>query len=683
MKKHIIKYTCLLTVALAAVSCNDFLNSEPITEVSTNVYLQNESDLAAYAANFYNDRDDGDRTGNILPSHGSATYNLGMFRLDNGTDNQTADTPSKLFVSGQYHVNEDGTNLWKTYMKKIRAVNYFLDKVPALYEQGKVSGNAANIRHYIGEVYFFRAYIYFTALRDFGDFPIVKSVVGDSYEAVREASRRRPRNEVARFIIDDLDKAYELMGSTPPMSNRLTRDCAALVKSRVALFEGTWEKYHRGTAFVPGGAGWPGANADYLTGYSIDIDSETKYFLGQAIEAADIVASSHSLYGDYAALFNSVDLSSMPEVLLWRRYGLSSGNTSYHYVVNYLQRNGAGNAGFTKSMVDSYLMKNGLPVYAAGSGYEGDDTYAHLFAGRDPRMDQTILKTGDMLSTKPNLIEYIKSSDGCGYFYRSPIFEGQVEQGCPTGYSMRKGLNTSGDMQPTKESYTGCPVFRAAEAYLNYIEAYYELNGNLGGKCDQYWKALRTRAGMDTDYQKTIANTDMSRETDDWGSYSAGQQVSPTLYNIRRERRVELVAEGLRLMDLKRWRALDQVKNYHVRGFDFWDSMYTLYTNPSPADASEALKPISIVEYGSSDGTANISAHNDPYADGKYMLPYRKNKANIGFDGLTWTTANYLYPISSVEFRLTTAVEGSNDYTTSSIYQNPGWTTEDGTLPTE
>ena len=82
------------------------------------------------------------------------------------------------------------------------------------------------------------------------------------------------------------------------------------------------------------------------------------------------------------------------------------------------------------------------------------------------------------------------------------FFETQKENSNPTGYCLRKGLNTSGDMQSTKESYTGCPIFRAAEAYLNYIEAYYELNGNLGGNCDKYWKALRARAGMSTDYQK-------------------------------------------------------------------------------------------------------------------------------------------------------------------------------------
>ena len=188
---------------------------------------------------------------------------------------------------------------------------------------------------------------------------------------------------------------------------------------------------------------------------------------------------------------------------------------------------------------------------------------------------------------------------------------------------------------------------------------------------------------MDADYEKTIAHTEMEKEKEDWGSYSRGKQISPVLYNIRRERRVELVAEGLRLMDLKRWRSLDQVSNYQVRGVNFWDQMYQQYSHPEAVDASLPLKPIDIVEYGKSNKAANISAKSDKYARGKYLLPYRKSKSNIGFDGLTWTTANYLYPISNVEFRLTTAVPGSNDYTTSSIYQNPYWSTEDGTLPAE
>ena len=419
---------------------------------------------------------------------------------------------------------------------------------------------------------------------------------------------------------------------------------------------------------------------DYLKDFSFDIDAEIKYFLQQAIEAADIVAQGHSLHNNYAALFNSIDLSGIDEILLWRKYSVNSDATSFHFVVSYLQRNGGGNTGYTRSMVDSYLMADGLPIYASTS-YQGDDTYEHIFTDRDGRMGQTILKTGDLLSDDPNFATWIKKSDGYGYFYRPEIFEAQKENSNPTGYCLRKGLNTSGDMQSTKESYTGCPIFRAAEAYLNYIEAYYELNGNLGGNCDKYWKALRTRAGMSTDYQKTINNTDISKEKQDWGSYSAGQQINTTLYNIRRERRVELVSEGFRMADLKRWRALDQVKDVHVQGFNFWDSMYQLYTNPQAEDAVTPIPQITLLEYGVTDKTANISAKSDPYAEGKYLLPYRKNAANIGFSGLNWNTSKYLYPISNKQFRLTTAVPGSNEYESSTIYQNPGWSRNDGTLP--
>lgn len=79
-----------------------------------------------------------------------------------------------------------------------------------------------------------------------------------------------PRNEVARFILSDLDKALEYMQNTPPVggTNRLSQDCVHLFKSRVALYEGTWLKYFKGTAFVPNGPNWPGKDKDYNKDYS-------------------------------------------------------------------------------------------------------------------------------------------------------------------------------------------------------------------------------------------------------------------------------------------------------------------------------------------------------------------------------------------------------------------------------
>src|SRR3546814_1728337 len=113
---------------------------------------------------------------------------------------------------------------------------------------------------------------------------------------------------------------------------------------------------------------------------------------------------------------------------------------------------------------------------------------------------------------------------------------------------------------------TGSIVFRAAEAYLNYIEASYLKTGAIDGKADGYWRAIRERAGVDPDYRKTIAATDMQQEAkNDLAAYSGGNLLSDkTLYNIRRERRCEFMAEGLRYMDLKRWRTIDQLQA-HMR----------------------------------------------------------------------------------------------------------------------
>lgn len=233
----------------------------------------------------------------------------------------------------------------------------------------------------------------------------------------------------------------------------------------------------------------------------------------------------------------------------------------------------------------------------------------------------------------------------------------------------KKGLTPDPAQGPTLPSETACIIFRAAEAYLNYIEADYELNGTISGKSMEYWQALRNRAGMNTDINKTISATDLNQEID-WGRYSGNDLVSPTLYNIRRERRIELTAEGFRWNDLKRWRSLDKVQNFHTEGINLWDETYKRYTEPA-----NGLEIIALYPQGES--SANVSSP----ADGKYLLPYRINANNIAFNGYTWNQHKYLEPIAFDHFRLTTATEGSSDYSSSTIYQNPGWKIEIGSLP--
>ncbi|MDO5607466.1 MAG: RagB/SusD family nutrient uptake outer membrane protein [Capnocytophaga sp.] len=650
MKKNII-HSILLLAGLLTASCNNFLDREPLDSVPLERYLWSESDLAAYSIRQYG----------LFPTH--AGFGLGTFASDNNSDNQAGVGENGLFVPKRWRVGQSG-GAWG--FGSIRDVNYFINTVQPRLDNGELTGNAANVRHYLGEMYFFRAYIYFSKLESLGDFPILKEWITEDYDVVRENSKRRPRNEVARFILEDLDKAISYLNTAAPQSNRLNKNAALLFKSRVALFEGTWLKYHKGTARVPGGPGWPGAGKDYLSGFSINIDSEINFFLTEAKEAARQVADNVALSPNYEQMFNSITLN-VPEVLLWRQYDANVTPMVNHYVVGYIQRNGGGGTGFTRSFVESILMSNGLPIYAAASGYQGDETFAKVFAGRDNRMKYNILNEGDLLTTRASFTEYIVN--GNGYFYRPPLTE-NGENRSTTGYSIKKGLMTDPAQGPTLPSTTASVVFRAAEAYLNYMEADFELSNTLDANSLRYWKALRTRSGVSDDVNATIAATDLTKEND-LAVYSGSTPVDATLYNIRRERRIELAAEGSRLRDLRRWRALDKMDGYIVEGFNLWDENYLKYE----ADATLGLPKIELKETGVAN--PSVSAR----TDSKYLRPYRINTSNEAFDGYKFNPVKYLDPIAFDHFRLTTDTPGNTDYTTSTIYQNPGWKIETNSLP--
>lgn len=281
---------------------------------------------------------------------------------------------------------------------------------------------------------------------------------------------------------------------------------------------------------------------------------------------------------------------------------------------------------------------------ASGSGYKGDKTLEDVVDGRDNRFRESVSIPGDPINSLNNFIR--------------PGITIVTENKSTTGYCLRKGLNQDISMGPTLPSNTGCVIFRAAEAYLNYIEANYELDHNLDAKSTAYWKALRKRAGVDEDFQKTIAATDLSKEND-FATYSGEQQVDATLYNIRRERRIELLAEGFRLDDLYRWRALDRMKDYQVEGFNLWDENYKLYDDLKEEGETEE---------------SNVSSSKST----KYLRPYQIHRNNKAYLGYTFMKAHYLAPIAYDVIRLSTPNKGG-DISTAYIYQNPGWDVQPGT----
>lgn len=650
-KRSILKIAFIVSLTLATSCTKDFLDKEPISEVVPEQYFTEEAQLGAYAIDLYG----------VLPSHGN--WSFGTFGIDTDTDNMADLSYDNKYVPGQWRVPQNGGS-WDFY--SIYRCNYFFEKVLPKLENNEISGSEAMINQYIGEMYFLRAYIYFTKVQAFGDFPIIEDVLPDDLAVLTEASKRSPHPDVVRFIISDLDKAIDMMMPNSPDGgkNRLSRDCALLLKSRVALYEGTWLKYFKNTAFVPNGPDWPGAQKDYNQGYMYpagDIDSEINWLLDQAMDAAQEVADAHTLTvnngvlqqsptdtaNPYFDMFSDTDMSGYDEVLLWRDYDRALGVT--HNVPVYAMLGNDG-VGLTKGIVNSFLMSNGLPIYASGSGYQGDDYISDVRTNRDGRLWLFLKEPGQL-----NVLYEASEGDHATLVEPVPnITSGNVEQAYSTGYTIRKGLSYDQAQAVNGGGYTGAIVFRAVEAYLNYIEASYEKEGAINGTAAQYWQAIRQRAMVDTDYQSTITHTDMSIEAQgDWGAYSAGSLISPTLYNIRRERRSELMAEGLRNMDLKRWRAMDQMISnpYHIEGFKLWGPMQNWYDN---------------LTYGTN--SSNVSAP----SISEYLRPYEKTGNELVYNGYKWHMAHYWEPVAIQHFLITSQ---GNDVQTSPIYQNPYWPT--------
>jgi len=649
------------------MSCNDFLDREPISQITPEQYLNEESQLAAYTAGIYTE---------ILPYH--KQYSYGRFAEDQHTDNMAYKDYDTRWLPGEWKVpNSKGD--WD--FTKIYMCNYFMTDVLPKWGKGQITGNLENINHYVGEIYFFRAYEYFKKLQQLGDFPILRQIYPDETDILVEVSKRAPRNEVARFIISDLDSAIVLLKDVAPdgKKNRLSKDCATLFKSRVALYEGTWLKYFKGTAFVPNGPGWPGKDKDYNANYqypSGDIDSEINYFLDIAMSSSKEIADKNLLVNNnkvlqqletdavnpYFNMFGDDDLSPYNEVLLWAKYdrGLNVLNG-----VSFGATHGNFYAGTTRGMVETFLMENGLPIYAQGSGYQGDDSISLVRKDRDNRL-VLFLKEPGQKNVVTNLIGNVNKKEE---YY--PLILSTNEDKYTTGYALRKGGSFNGSVGGSGHySTTGCILFRAVEAHLNYIEACYERNGRLDQNAVSYWTTVRERGGVDTNFEKTIAQTDLSKEApNDWGVYSAGAMVDPVLYNIRRERRCELMAEGFRFMDLKRWRALDQMITtpYHIEGFKLWGPMQEWYYDKEEGKST--------LIYGKNNLEANVSAPDlSPY-----YRPYEILASSLAFNGYRWMMAHYLSPIAYGHMLISSE---NGDITTSPIYQNPHWPAEANMPPT-
>ena len=473
-----------------------------------------------------------------------------------------------------------------------------------------------------GEAYFFRAYWHFYLLTRFGSIPVMDKFWDGNATVAGLQIPPRDRSAVAQFIIDDLKTAKNLLYSRSQYKGlRICKEAAIIMAMRVALYEGTWEKYHKGTDF----AAAEDKSTDLL-GQVLTLGDEL-FTMGLSLNTKDNDKKFVSKEDAYAHLFNSKDLSDMTEVVFWKKYSIADGvthNLSSNLGAGYVDNSGA--AGLAQSLIDNYLNADGSFIDPNDGIYKD---FNLTFKERDARLLATVMHSDcKFKSTSPEskskamfVDEY---SDENKQKVRPPYLTESGPARNATGYHIRMSIDTT---YVSGQGETSLPIIRYAEALLAYAEAAEELD-----KCDpdvleKTLKPLRERAGVTYTAPAEI----------DPNFTAFGYPISAKLQEIRRERRSELALQGFRLDDLMRWRAHKLIQGKRGTGA-YFGADGVLYKAFDPKTAVD-LKTIL-----TTDGWL------DPQ---KEVLP-----RGYQFD----SSRDYLLPIPPSELSLNHELE-----------QNPGW----------
>lgn len=493
---------------------------------------------------------------------------------DNNSDNMVPQNIN-TFLAGTYTVPGSGGGWASGDWANIRSCNYFLEH----YSRAETSFK----ERYAGEVRFFRALFYWYKVVNFGDVPLLLKALDDNSEELYGPREKREK-VMDEVVLEDLKFAVaNLPEKNQAAAGRLHKDAARALMSRICLWEGTYRKYRN------------------IEGADTYLDACVKAS-EELMDAGYDIYSTGNTDEDYRNLFIQKDLRSNPEAIFYRAY-ITDKNTH-----NYTRQASENNTGMSKDFVDSYLfLDDGKPIGLTSHPYD-DSTPAKECEGRDPRYTQTIATPG-FIMTLPDLAVNLPA-----------IGTSRTS----TGYWNIKGRSSDLAQFNADKSDLDLFIFRYAEVLLNYAEAKYELTGSLTiAELDKSINLIRDRVGM----PHLTTNPDA-----DPNAVNYGYTVAPLLYEIRRERRIELVGEGFRFNDIIRWKAgklIEGVKT--IRGMKLTDELRSQYADPS---------------------SLNNIAVDDDY----YIIVYPSIATTR-----KWNDKSYLYPLPTDE-------KDRRHYE-----QNPGW----------
>ena len=445
------------------------------------------------------------------------------FQSSGVSDGPHSDFRSDLLVGTGENLFNKGTNTIPTSdgnysgnYKKIYYTNLLLKNAESFSDKDAIATP-------MGEAYFFRAYCYFDLVQLFGDVIHVTEPVDLDNEKLY--GKRDNRLEVIKACVADLKNAADLLPETPAEDGRLCKSAANAFLSRVALYEGTWQKYHNNNM----------TEAELLfdeaakAAEKVMADGQFQLFYSEALGGRD----------SYRYMFILENVQCNPAGLTKadnKEYILARRHDEVLKPIGLNITHATASAFFpTRKLATMYRCQDGLPIEKSPQ-FKGFNSVTSEFDNRDNRMNATLLKNGQ---------KYWNNDGKWRTAWDATDAEGDKAMTASvfgnTGYATYKWA-TERQVADASEGYD-FPVIRLAEVYLNYAEAVYELNGAItNAQLDASLNLVRKRS-----------NPDMVKLSNELVEANGLDMLE----EIRAERTVELFHEGFRIDDLKRWKTAE------------------------------------------------------------------------------------------------------------------------------
>ncbi|MBQ8500908.1 MAG: RagB/SusD family nutrient uptake outer membrane protein [Bacteroides sp.] len=445
---------------------------------------------------------------------------------------------------------------------------------------------------WIAEARFFRAYHYFDLVKKYGDVPLILKVF-DTPNDPEITRARDPREDVIQQCYSDLEFALEHLPAIGDLKEkdsnwgRVSQSAALGMLVRIGLYEGTHKKYHNTTG------------GDYKSHLKVAID---------AAERMIYTEKKHDLYSNFSDLFLFAgEGEKNKESVFVKIYGPNGAGTITHNNSRGLENSAA----VTRSMVDNFLYIDGLPREKSSFTVRPEVTYSDIVQNRDPRLALTIYSPGE------------EAYKGSYYPFKTD------DQAHGYGYPIKKGFMASEWATNSKETVDKI-IIRYAEILISYAEALYEYNGSISDtKLDETINYVRSRVGFNVSLSNAFVQENGLNMLDE----------------IRRERMVEFIDEGLHYDDIIRWKTAENVLPKAVLGL--------LYNSTETPVKENELGGRLTDENGNYKGVKVYDQGNI------YVIEEASSRS---FD----PKRDYLYPIPSYEIGTT----GGN------VKQNPYWGNE-------